>query len=408
MPEIRIGKGLIRPRDKGARAGGAGAWEIKVDVPRPRGEGDRRTRYIQVRGTRFDAELRLAGLRKALDEETYVDRREMSVRHWLEEWLRDHVAGGVSGKTFERYQDIVRTRLIPAFGTRSLRQLEARHVRAFEKQAQREPRRRMRVDGSVADLPPLTAQTVKHYHRVLSQALKAARQEGLIAHNPVDDVRAPRVEEVEMNTLDQAQTGLLLDAAAKTPIYIPILLAVTTGMRRGEILGLRWRDVDLDAGAVRVTQSLEQTTANGLSFKPPKTARSRRTLPLLPLSLAPLRTHRASQKEDRVKAGSMWADTDLVCCRADGSPIDPDRLSKDFARLVRQLGLGVRLHDLRHTHISQLLDAGVPIAIVSERAGHKNAYVTLAIYSHALRGTQDEAVKRFDDILRPHLRQGGG
>ena len=140
------------------------------------------------------------------------------MRHWLEEWLRDHVAGNVGAKTFERYEDIVRNRLIPAFGRLRLRQLEPRHIRAFEKQAQSQRRQRVRADGSIADLPPLTAQTVKHYHRVLSQALKAARMERLIDRNPVDDVKAPKVDDVEMRILDQVQTGALLDATAATPI----------------------------------------------------------------------------------------------------------------------------------------------------------------------------------------------
>ena len=187
-----------------------------------------------------------------------------------------------------------------------------------------------------------------------------------------------------------------------------MLLAATTGMRRGELLGLRWRDVDVVKGEVRVTRSLEQTKTNGLAFKPPKPKRGRRTIPLLPFTLAPLPTHRAGQKEDRVKAGSMWEDNDLVCCRADGTPIDPDRFSKDFAALAQRAALGVRPHDLRHTYLSQLLNAGVPVAVVSKRAGHKNAYVTLAIYAHPLSGMQEEAIKQLDAALRPHLRIGQG
>ena len=256
------------------------------------------------------------------------------------------------------------------------------------KESSSEPRQRVHVDGTIADFPPLTAQTVKHHHRVLSQALKAARPERVIDRNPADDVKAPTVEPVDMKILDQAQTGALLGAAAGTQIYIPVRMAATTGMRRGEVLGLRWRDVDLAKGEAHVRQSLGQTKAKGLSFKSPKTNRGRRTIPLLPLSLAPLRAHRAWQKEDRTRAGSMWEDNDLVYCRPDGLPIDPDRFSKDFAALSQRLGLGVRLHDLRHSQILQLLGAGVSVDVVSERAGHKNAYVNLAIYAHTLGGMQ--------------------
>ncbi len=183
-----------------------------------------------------------------------------------------------------------------------------------------------------------------------------------------------------------------------------VLIAATTGLRRGEILGLRWHDLDLDQGMLSVACTLEETKAEGLVFKEPKTARSRRRLPLVPFTIELLRLHRARQGEERLRAGSMWLDTDLVCCEADGAPLSPRRVTKTFTALARRAGFDIHLHSLRHTHLSHLLAAGVNVKIVSERAGHASVVITLDRYSHSLPGMQEDAVNRIDAALRPHLK----
>jgi integrase len=397
MEQPKIGKGTIRPR-------GDGAWEIKLDRPRARGAGKRKTIYERVHGTRLDAELKLAEIRKALENETFVDPSKLTVKQWLEQWLAEHAAHRVSAKTFERYAEIVRQHLVPALGAHRLRKLEGVHIQAAYGAALRARRRRTRKDGAVVDLPPLSAQTVKHCHRVLSLALKQANRLKLRAGNPAADVDPPRPKRVELAILDQAQTGELLNAAASSSIYVPVLLAATTGMRRGEVLALRWKDVDLDKGVISVAQTLEETAKEGLTFKAPKTERSRRLIPMVPFTVEPLRAHRARQGEDRLRAGTIWADHDLVCCQADGTPLRPRQVTKAFAALARSIGLKLRLHDLRHTHLSQLLAAGVNIKVVSERAGHAGVAITLDTYAHVMPGMQEDAVNRIDAALRPHLK----
>ena len=401
MADAKIGKGTIRPK-------GNGIWELKLDLPRARGAGRRKTIYERVHGTRLDADLKLAEIRKALDNETYIDPSKLTVGQWLEQWLADYAKHRVSAKTFERYAEIVRHHLIPALGVHRLRKLQGIHIQAAHGAALRDRRRRARKDGSVVLLPPLAAQTVKHHHRVLSAALKQASRLKLRPDNPATDVDPPRVKRPEMHVLDQAQTGALLIAAEGSSIHIPVLLAVTTGMRRGEVLGLRWKDIDLDRGVLSVAQTLEQTRQPGLVFKAPKTDRSRRQIPLVPFTIEPLRAHRARQAQDRLRAGTMWIDHDLVCCHADGSPLSPRQVTKTFAGLVRRLGFKLRLHDLRHTHLSQLLAAGVNVKVVSERAGHAGVAITLDVYAHVMPGMQEDAVKRIDAALRPHLKGGSG
>ena len=174
----------------------------------------------------------------------------------------------------------------------------------------------------------------------------------------------------EMRALDEPQTAKLLEVAMGTPWSVPVLLAAATGLRRGEVLGLRWADVDLEAGKLTVQQTLEETRA-GLAFKLPKTAKSRRCIPIPGFAVATLRQHRAEQAKQKLRLGPAYKDHGLVCARTTGEPIRPDVLSHAFVKLVRQTGLPpVRFHDLRHSHASQLLKIGINPKVVSERLGH--------------------------------------
>jgi len=181
---------------------------------------------------------------------------------------------------------------------------------------------------------------------------------------------------------------------------IPVFIAVTTGLRRGEILGLRWSDVDLEKGVLSVNQAIESTKA-GLSFKPPKTLKSRRSVALLPLTVQVLREHALKQKKARLAAGPAYKNSGLVCTRADGSPMNPRQLSKDFLSFIRRHKLKrIRFHDLRHTHASQMLRQGIHPKIVSERLGHSSVAITLDTYSQVLPGLQEDAALSLNAALQ--------
>jgi integrase len=203
-----------------------------------------------------------------------------------------------------------------------------------------------------------------------------------------------------MKALDETQTARLLSAARGTRLYVPIVLAIGTGMRRGEILAVRWRDADLVKGTLSVTQSLEQTAGN-LRFKAPKTAKGRRVIALPSLVVDELVRHKGEQAQQRLLLGPGYQDCGLVVARADGSPVKPDRFTQEFLDLIRNHNLPrVRFHDLRHSHASQLFKQGVHPKIVSERLGHSTIGITLDTYSHLLPGMQEEAAERFDVALR--------
>lgn len=234
-------------------------------------------------------------------------------------------------------------------------------------------------------------------------ALKRARALRLIATNPVEDVSRPKVERRELRVLDHEESARLLSAAASTRFHVPVFLALATGMRRGEVLALRWGDVDLNGGSLQVVESLEQTNA-GLRFKAPKTTRSCRQIALPTSAVELLRAHRVKQLEERLLLGLGRNDGDLVFTQIIGQPVSPDNFSKEFSRLVKRAGLRhVTFHALRHTHITNLLRAGVHPKVAAERAGHSSVSVTMDVYSHVVAGMQEDAAQKIDVGLRSIL-----
>lgn len=376
------------------RRQGRKSWAVVLDIGFDR-RGRRRQKWHTVRGTKRDAEQELSRILRELDTGTYVEPTRLTVGEFLEQWLESHARRAVSAKTFERYAEIARKHLIPALGAHRLVDLRPLHVQTCYGEALVSGRR----DGRGG----LSAQTVVHHHRVLKQALKQAVRWQLLARNPADAVDPPRAQPTQPLALDEAATATLLRAAAGSRLYVPVLLAVATGLRRGELLALRWEDVDLAGARLSVCRALEQTR-EGLSFKVPKTPRSRRSIALPALLVEALREHRKEQAEARLRFGPVYQDMGLLCPAVDGTPWNPRAFTKAFSVLARRAGFeGVRFHDLRHAHASHLLRYGVHPKVVSERLGHATVAITLDRYSHVLPGLQEDAALKVDAALRAAL-----
>jgi integrase len=235
---------------------------------------------------------------------------------------------------------------------------------------------------------------------VLSAALKRARALRLIVTNPAEDVKRPKVERQEIAYLEPSDAAKLLQAAAGLRLRAPIFIALATGLRRGELLALRWPDLDLDRGSLTVARALEQTK-EGLRFKTPKTKRSRRTITLSPSAVELLLNHKAQQAKERLALGLGRDNRGLVFTLLDGSVMNPKSFSKEFARLVKKTEIRrVTFHGLRHTHFTNLLREGVHPKIASERAGHASVAITMDVYSHAIPSLQEDAALRIDGALR--------
>jgi len=285
----------------------------------------------------------------------------------------------------------VKRHLIPALGAVLLAKIQPMHIQNCYSRALE--------SGRLDNKGGLSAQTVLHHHRVLHGALQQAVKWQLMVRNPADAVETPKPERKEMRALDEDMSAWLLEAAEGNKLYVPILTAITTGMRRGEILALRWRDVDFINGFIRVQRSIEQTRA-GVRFKEPKKKKSRRPISMPGLLIEALERHRSTQSQLKSALGADYEDNDLVCCYEDGRIWIPESFTSAYFQFTNKIGVNVRFHDLRHTHASQLLRAGVSAKVVSERLGHSAIAITMDTYSHILPGMQEEAAAKMDVALR--------
>jgi len=345
-----------------------GSWELRYSLGTDPATGKRRMATVTVKGNRRAAEKELRRLLRTLDDGSHVDPTRMTVRQWLVAWL-DAVRAEVSPKSHERYSEIAQHFLMPALGNLLLTKLAPSHIQSAYSALAAGGRR----DGKNGGLSP---QTRRHIHRILNSALARAVEQQVLARNPADAFkkRLPKVERREMTTLSPDQSARLLAAIKHTRVYWPVLLALSTGMRRGEVFALRWKNVDLERGSLRVMESLEQTKA-GIRFKSPKTDKTRAvTLPAF--AVDELRRLKRQQAEELLMLGIRQSGETLVCARADGLPLQPQSLTHQFTRLVSRLKdlPRVRFHDLRHSHATQLLLAGVHPKIAQERLGHATNY----------------------------------
>jgi integrase len=352
-----------------------------------------------VKGNRRAAEKELRRLLRALDTGEHVDPTRMTVGQWLVTWL-GAVRTEISPKSHERYSEIVENFLVPALGNLPLVKLAPSHLQeAYNKWATGGRR-----DGKKDGLSPLTR---RYIHSVIRSALSRAVEQQLLARNPADAFkkRLPKVERKGMTTLTAEQSARLLDAIKETTVYWPALIALSTGMRRGEILALRWTNVDLDRGAARVVASLEQTKT-GLRFKAPKTEKARAiTLPAFVIE--ELRQLKRQQAEKMLSVGVRQTEQSLVCAHWDGEPRQPRSMTHEFAKQVSRVKdlPRVRFHDLRHTHATQLLLSGVHPKIAQERLGHSTITTTLDLYSHVTDTMQSEAAERLDATFGSAIRR---
>jgi integrase len=315
------------------------------------------------------------------------DDKNLTVGEYLDRFLEDVQGGSVRESTYSRDKYLLANHVKPALGRVKLRNLSAMHLQ------------RLYRDKLDAALSPATVQKVHHViHKALSQAVRW----DLIARNPADAVQAPTPSTEEMRPLSADEARRLLDAANGDRLEALYVLTVHTGMRRGNLLGLRWSDVDLEGGTVSVRRTLTRTdNGKGVALGDPKTKRSRRTVRLTRGSAEALRRHLERQLRQIEEVGDHYRDEGLVFATEAGTPINPSNLrQRSFAPLLKRAGLPhIRFHDLRHTCATLLLSRNVHPKYVQELLDHTSVAITLDTYSHTVPGMGDQTAAAMEDAL---------
>jgi integrase len=372
-----------------------GHWAIVIDVRDP-ATGKRRRKWHSFRGTKRQAQDERTRLLAELNSGSYVEPSKATFAQFLDRWL-DDVRSRVTPKTHERYAQICHKNLGPLLGAITLSKLKPEQI--SEAYAKALTTGRSKGDGG------LSPRTVRQMHAIVKSSLGQAVIWGILARNPAAVVKGPKPSRVVMQTYDLDQTAEMIEAARGDCVFMPAMLAVLCGMRRGEIAALRWRNVDLAAAQLAVTESAEQTKA-GVRYKEPKSGRGRTVA--LPASLvAELRAHRVAQAQELLLVGRRLDDDDFVIAQPNGSPLRPHSIGQEWVRFLqahRHLPR-IRFHDLRHAHATHLLASGVHPKVASERLGHSKVGITLDLYSHVLPNMQADAAAIVDGALTAALNK---
>ncbi len=359
-----------------------GRWAAVLDLGY---QGGRRKRKALYGRTRREVQQKLFATRRALQEGLPVTSERQRLDQFLVRWLEDVACPSLRPRTYIRYREILMCHAIPALGNRPLARITPQDLQGLYS--------RKLEEG-------LAARTVGKLHVVLHRALQDAVRWGLVGRNVCDAVRPPKVHAQEMRALSGDESRQFLAAAEGDPLEALYTLAVTTGLRQGELLALKWQDVDLEAGQLQVRRTIARVNGQGFVEQEPKSARSRRSIALAPLAVNALDRHHTRQLEKRLKA-LVWEESDLVFANEVGRPIEAQNLMRrSFYPLLERAELQrMRFHDLRHTAATLMLAQGVHPKVVQEMLGHSTVSLTLDTYSHVMPNMQAEAAAKMQVAL---------
>jgi integrase len=370
-------KGSIRSRGKKS-------WQIQLYTEV--GLGVKSRRYFEtIIGHKSDAQRRLNELLVSLDKGVFTPPGKMTMNELFANWLTGYVKTNCSQRTLEGYSSIIKHHLSPAFGSLLLKKITPQIIQAY-------------YGNACANL---SKRTVHHQHRVLSESLKYALRQGYLGINPCSLVDPPQPSKKTMRTLTPVEVEHLLDISKESYYYPIIYTAISSGLREAELLGLRWRDLDLDLLSISVSQVLYKRSG-AYQFKEPKTAHSRRCVCMTPKLAVFLREYKANREWLYIAANRLLSPDSLVFTSCQGQPLNPSVLTHNFHKITIKAGLpGVRFHDLRHTFASLMLLRGAKPKVISEALGHSSMAFTMDVYSHIIEGMQSDAMALLDEVLPP-------
>jgi len=373
------GEGSIYPHKRnGKRVGYRGAYTVYT------ASGPKR-RYVTGK-TREEARQKLTKAMADRDGGLVFEDKGLTVEDYIERWLKDSVRDTVRQSTYETYEYMTYPHIVPALGRIKLKALTPVHVRSFYRE---------KLDAG------LSSATVRKIHSVLQKALDQAVSDGLIPRNAAKGIKLPQGKTKEIRPLSPDEVGTLLEAARGDRLEALYVLAIHTGLREGELLALRWEDVDLEGAVLRVSQTLTRDGGK-VSVGPPKTKNSRRTVSLTERAVEVLRGHLTRQLEEMERVGSLYRPGGLVFANEVGGIINPSNLRNlSLKALLERAGLPpIRFHDLRHTCATLMLSKNVNPKVASEMLGHSTIAITLDTYSHVLPNMQQSAVRALEGALK--------
>jgi integrase len=311
---------------------------------------------------------------------------QVTLEDYMSTWL-DGKALSQRPQTVWQYRQIASQHILPSLGGMRLQEIQPPHLNRLYLTKREEGR---------------GARTVQLIHTVLHCVLKQAVRDGILGRNPADGVQRPKVEQTEMHILSEEQAQSLVIASQGSRYGMLYYLALMTGMREGELLGLKWSDLDWAKGVLNVQRQLQHMKGQGYVLIPPKTKAGRREIKLGQETLERLTVHREHQDLQRAVSGDRWEENDLIFPNTIGKPTACEHMYMEFKRMLKRNGLpDIRFHDLRHTSLSFLLDSGTPVNTVQRRAGHSKASVTTDTYGHSMAHSEDDAAARIEEMITP-------
>lgn len=365
------------------------AWEITLEMP-PDPITKKRNRTTKtVKGTKKEAEQVLRKLIAEAEKGYHVTNNKITILEWVQTWLDVYIEPNVSPTTLSRYQGMIKRYINPLLGSMQVQQLTTLAVQSW-------------VNGlkvSPASGKEMSAATIKHTYHVLKGAMDKAVLAGIIPRSPCQGVMLPKGEKKAPVIYDEQQIQQLVKAAKGSEMELPVDMELCLGLRRGELLGLQWGDVDWKKGQIHIIRT--RVVVNGKSVvKDPKTATSKRTIDVPTRLMEKLKKHQRTCQMNRLRMGEDYTATDFIIVHPDGKPIYPEYLSQMLTKLQKKYDLPqCRFHDLRHLCASIMLMQGVNVKVAQERLGHKDISTTLNIYSHVLPSSAREAAEKIGEMI---------
>ncbi|MGM0496038.1 MAG: tyrosine-type recombinase/integrase [Bacillota bacterium] len=367
-----------------------GRWMGAITVGQ-KNNGQSKRKYIYGQ-TRKEVAEKMTKLKNDLLMGTYVEPSNIKIKEWLDRWIEGRKSS-LAYSTYRNYKVMIRNHLNDDIGDIKLKDLQPRQIQELLNYKLE--------NGKKKGEGGLSTRTVKYIYQTLHAALEQAVKERLITNNVCKAVEVPKKQqEKKLHTWNKKQVNKFLQEAEDYRYFSLLYLAVNTGMRRGELLGLQWKDIDFDKKRITVKRQLARTD-KGLIFKKVKTKSGNRTIPITDNIVTTLKKCKIKQSENKLKLGEQYNDNDLVGCNSIGNPIDPRNLVREFKKVTKEAQLPeIRFHDLRHTFATLFLEAGGPIKTLQQILGHSSITVTIDTYSHVTEEMLIEAEKKIDNMFR--------